>query len=517
MNGALLNGTGSGPTTRVELSRKHYVALTDVVTVNQDFYGITEDYQDQIVSLTTNANKKLVFLTHSAEQATLLINALYMLIEYETACLGARGGKGRKLPTTPSSAARSPARRARRGIKNINQIIENGYSSSEDEYDHDEEANEEEFAKLNSLPVGWTSWSRIPGRSYLKKQATLNSDESCPKYVHGQLLVRDICKKVHLSLTLPMCRVLLLDSSSPVITQWEQEGGDTNFERTPWTFPPATPREMDQYQSEHQLIASGSMINAHRTISYERRRNGQNVRLTETNIVESDDSDKLAFTLSERMPRRGFSVKVKVIIRASNEECTATVLSELRPVGKNMSNPSAVHKAFLLVLEELESRYGTHDGGLFGRFLSVVASLPKDSTKTQAKKEAPKRQAEEKKETDSGAVALEDMLKSTVSNEALNRIDKSSSMNEKRPTELKKGSKRASKSDKLPVVDEPLETAANAPVMIEVKPLPKIRLSLMPSPREEDEDREAQKKERKKEKKKEKKSKSWSKKKKEKK
>jgi len=338
------------------------------------------------------------------------------------------------------------------------------------------------------------------------------SDEACPKYVHGQLLVRDICKSVHLPLALPMCRVLLLDSSSPVITQWEQEGGDTNFEKTPWTFPPATPREMDQYQSEHQLIASGSMINAHRTISYERRRNGQTVRLTETNMVESDDSERLAFTVSERMPRRGFSVKVKVVVRASNDECTAIVISELRPVGKNMSNLAAVHKAFLLVLEELEARYGTVEGGLLARFLSVVASLPKDSVETPIKKkEVPKSDSEEKKEADSGVVALEDMLKSSVSNDALNRVDKSTSMNEKRPTELKKGSKRASASQKPAVVDEPMETSANAPVMIEVKPLPKIRLSLMPSPREEDEDRAAEKKERKKEKKK--KSKSWSKKK----
>lgn len=467
--------------------------------------------------MTTNANKKLVFLTHSAEQATLLINGLYLLLEYETKRLGTRGGSGRKLPTPTSTlSVRSPSRRAKRGTKNINQIIENGYSSSEDEFAHDDDDEyEEEMAKLNSLPVGWTSWSRIPGRSYLKKQASLSTDEACPKYVHGQLLVRDICKSVHLPLALPMCRVLLLDSSSPVITQWEQEGGDSNFEKTPWTFPPATPREMDQYQSEHQLIASGSMINAHRTISYERRRNGQTVRLTETSMVESDDSEKLAFTVSERMPRRGFSVKVKVVVRSSNDECTATVISELRPVGKNMSNPSAVHKAFLLVLDELEGRYGTVEGGLLARFLSVVASLPKDSIEPKAKKQSPKSHGEEKKETDSGVVALEDMLKSDVANDALNLVEKSSSMNEKRPTELKKGSKRASASQKLSAVeDEPMETSANAPVMIEVKPLPKIRLSLMPSPREEDEDREAKKEERKKDKKK---SKSWSKKKKEKK
>jgi hypothetical protein len=538
--GGVANGSGNGPTTRVELSQKHSVALTDVATLSQQVEGITKEYKDQVVCLTTNKNKKLVFLTQSAEQATLLINGLSLLLEHETARLKVRGGNGRTLPSSTSHSAagtpRSPSRKSKRASKSLHHSMQDGFSSSEDEEEYDEEDDAEQSGTTplhELLPAGWKSWGRIPGRSYLKKQAALNSDEACPKYVHGQLLVRDIAKSAHLPLPLPLCRVLLLDSSSPVITQWEQGGGDADFEKTPWTFPPATPREKDQYQSEHQLIASGSMIGAHRTISYARQRNGQAAaRLTETLIVDSDDSEKLAFSVNERMPRRGFSVKVKVVIRSYNNECDATVLAELRPVGKNMSNPTAVHKAFLVVLEELGNRYGTAGAGLLAKFLSVVANLPKDAMprtpessfanqkELQLRQQQQQQQyTEEKKESD-GVVKLEDMLKNTDSSRVLNTIDSSgtSSMNEKRPTELKKGStKKPALSRKPAVIDEPMETSANAHVMIEVKPLPKIRLSLMPSPREEDEDKEAEAKKKKKQKKKEKQSKSWSKKRKEKK
>lgn len=541
--GTTTGSGGRGPTTRVELSLKHSVALTDVVTLSQQFNGIHEEYKDQIVCLTTYKNKKLVFLTQTKEEATLLMNGLSLLLEHETARLKARGGIGRKLPTPQSAISAAPtattsamssnhAKSPGRNNKNKRgSVKEVGYySSSDDEEDYDE--LEEPSHVHESLPAGWQSWGRIPGRSYLKKQAALNSDETTPKYVHGQLLVRDIAKSVHLPLSLPLCRVLLLDSSSPVITQWEQDGGDCDFEKTSWTFPPATPREMDQYQSEHQLIASGSMIGAHRTISYARQRGGAISRLTETHIVDSDDSEKLAFSISERMPRRGFSVKVKVVIRAYNNECDATVLAELRPVGKNMSNPTAVHKAFLLVLEELTIRYGPEGAGLLEKLLSVVANLPQDAMprtpeslfaiqkQDQQLREQPQQQySEEKKESD-GVVKLEDMLKNTDSSRVLNTMDSSgtSSMNEKRPTELKKGSTKSTMSRKPAVVHEPMETSANAPVMIEVKPLPKIRLSLMPSPREEDEDKEAEaKKKKKQKKKKDKQTKSWSKKRKEKK
>lgn len=119
------------------------------------------------------------------------------------------------------------------------------------------------------------------------------------KYVHGQLIVRDIATNIHLPLPLPLCRVLLLDSSSPVIEKWEDDRGDKHFTRTDWTFPPTTPRELEWHASEHQLIASGSMMGAHRTMSFDRMRNGSLVHLSETQIIDADDSEKLAFTISE--------------------------------------------------------------------------------------------------------------------------------------------------------------------------------------------------------------------------
>jgi len=93
--------------------------------------------------------------------------------------------------------------------------------------------------------------------------------------------------------------------------------------------------------------------------------------------VDADDSEKLAFTISERMPRRGYSIKVKFVLRSSKDNsCEAFVIGEVRPVGKNMSNQAAVHKAFLVVLNELKTRYGSEGKGLMASFLSVVRNLP---------------------------------------------------------------------------------------------------------------------------------------------
>ena len=118
-------------------------------------------------------------------------------------------------------------------------------------------------------------------------------------------------------------------------------------------------------------------MGAHRTTSFDRLRNGSLVHLSETQIIDADDSEKLTFTISERMPRRGFSMKVKFLLRSSKDNsCEATVIAEVRPVGKNMSNQAAVHKAFLLVLNELKMRYGGEGKGLMGCFLNVVSNLP---------------------------------------------------------------------------------------------------------------------------------------------
>jgi hypothetical protein len=106
-------------------------------------------------------------------------------------------------------------------------------------------------------------------------------------------------------------------------------------------------QKWDRYHaSEHQLIASGSMMGAHHTTSFGRLRNGSLEHLSKTQIIDGDDSEKLAFTM------------VKFVLQSSKDNfCEATIIGEVRPVGKNMSNQAAVHKALLLVLNGLKTRY----------------------------------------------------------------------------------------------------------------------------------------------------------------
>ena len=462
------------------------VAITDVTEFSQGTNGTfsNEDTTEQLraFSIKDVNGISFSFLVNSAKEAELLWCGLNILLHKETKRIGVRGGsaiEGARPEMTPATARGDAFRRRKRGGT---------------------VADFENFIGDNSSFQGF---GRVPGRSYLRTQAEAFTD--VPKYVHGQLLVRDLAKHIKLPLPLPLCRVLLLDSSSPVTSKWEADRGDSHYETGPWTFPPATPRSMEQFTSEHQLIASGSMHGAHRTISFQRPRNGSVIRLSETQVIDADDSEKLAFTLSERMPRRGFAVKVKVILRPyTSSSCEATVLGEIRPVGKNMSNQAAVHKAFLMVVEELKARYGQDNLGLFAGFLSVVENMSDSETRSLAPKgmhsSALNRSfPEEKKENETrsprknpGVVSFEDMLKADEgpSEKFVPERPTTPSLHIQTP-ESDPGMRHRSRMTEMKSdVFEGLPGTAKEeeePVMIEVKPLPKIRLSLMPSPREEDE------------------------------
>jgi hypothetical protein len=445
----------------------------------------------RVIGLETNYNK-LNFVAKSDQEAQVIMSGLRILLESETKRCGIRGGIGKDGESPRNNINASPSNNIKRGVKKNKKNGLSGYASSEVEDNDDMSA-----ISIGDMPEGRKTWGRVPGRNFLRGQAAAN-DHGYPQYVHGQLLVRDIAKNVLLPLPLPLCRVLLLDSSSPVISQWEKDRGDVEFEKTPWTFPPATPRERDQYQSEHQLIASGSMCGAHRTISYQRPRHGQLVRLFETQIVDSDDSEKLAFQIHERMPRRGFSIKVKILLRSYNNECEATVLAEIRPVGKNMSNPEAVHKAFLLVIDELRERYGPEGKGLLSGFLNAVNTFKEEDLPPHmhASFQKIQRFGEEKKEQDTALAAssndgksikLEDMLK--ANSNLMTDVSEPKSFQDRTPSPMdaKKYRESYRKQKPAPMPSDTFDAPATDPVMIEVKPLPKIRLSLMPSPREEDE------------------------------
>lgn len=525
-NQSLLTTTGTLQE-RVELSKKLSIDLIDVTRLSQSAPSnirLARGERDRVICLESSDHSKLIFVGKTPEETRLLFCGLTVLLEQETERMGVRGGKA--IPSKNrgiTSALRNKGGKISPSVTKHQAPQKkdgSGYASSDiddtddglyDPSDHYHQSTPNAVFPRDSLPEGWKSWGRLPGRSYMRAQST-SADDGFPTYAHGQLLIRDVCKNVVLPLPLPLCRVLLLDSSSPVISKWESERGDLDFERTPWTFPPATPREMEQFQSEHQLIASGSMCGAHRTISYERYRNGRPVRLSETHIVDSDDSDKLAFQVNERLPRRGFSIKVKILLRAvdSGSACEATVLGEIRPVGKNMSDPSAVHKALLKVLDELKHRYGTDCVGLLAGFVDVVENMAKDEATSPGCIGKSRRKPtsswgsstwEEKKESESATrspkkmlgktsvVKFEDVMNADV---GIADVPDPRFAQESRPGNKSASDYKSTRSSKqpLPIDDDDacFASSSSDPVTIEVKPLPKIRLSLMPSPREEDEE-----------------------------
>ena len=185
-----------------------------------------------------------------------------------------------------------------------------------------------------------------------------------PKYIYGQAVKKELLWDIMLPLPLPLCRALFLDSTSPIMNKWEAERGDMNYTKSKWSFHPSTKREIDEFSLEHQLIANGPMIGGYRTTSFDQIRKGHTVSSAETLLVDADDSRNLEFTISERMPRRGFSVKVQfIVVAVSKESCRVSVDAVLRPMGKKMSNQDAVHKAFVYVNEKLIERYGVESGG----------------------------------------------------------------------------------------------------------------------------------------------------------
>jgi lipid-binding SYLF domain-containing protein len=541
------SGMGHIRTGNVQLSNKHSVALSDVTLLSQEPHVPVQFNPDdqtehlRVISIQEVSGTSLLFLANNFREAELLVCGLKLLLEQETARLGVRGG----LPITAlggkaGELAMSPT--AARGFKDAPDVTINknssknrkkkrgsytGYSSSEVEMDDDLTQNSSLMPNpRHQVPEGRSSWGQVPGRDYMRVLAAGQSgpyDENTrgqggiPQYVHGQLVIRDIATNVQLPLPLPLCRVLLLDSTSPVMKQWEKDRGDSNFIKTDWTFPPATPRELERHDSEHQLIASGSMMGAHRTTTFDRPRNGSMVRLSETQIIDADDSENLTFTISERNPRRGFSLKVRILLRASKENfCEATVLAEVRPVGKDMSNQAAVNKAFNLVLNELSSRYGLEGNGLMAGFLTVVNTLPKSeirngrasssassgkdgggkdvsfspfpsTTPRGASSLRSDRSAPPRNGNQTGLVSLDEMMrKERMINPTKPGIGRT-------PPPGESGRQSNIKNDGdagFPADEMPSNNSYNKPKTIEVKPLPKIRLSLMPSPREEDEDKE---------------------------
>lgn len=387
------------------MSKKYSVSLTDITSLSQDpnvTIRLSPDDATEhlrVLSIHDVRGKSMLFLANSNKEAELLFCGLKLLLEGETARLSVRGGvplnnlggelgKSAVSPLTArggslksgsgrrpdTSKNRSTSRKAKGSLNERSNYSSLGEPGSDSDASGDDNAKDSllnsgtGIAKLNDrhfVPEGRQSWSQMPGRNYMQQQAVIPRSQA-PVYELGNAVCADIATNVSLSLPLALCRVLFLDSNSPMNKTWESGRADSDYSHGAWAFPPGSMREFDRTAaaSEHQLISSGSMVGAKRTISYSRIRNRELVRLSETIVVERDDSDYLVFVVADQMPRRGFSARARVYLRSFGpKSCEARVVTEICPVGKNLSNQQAVHKAYVLVLDEMKKRYGLEENG----------------------------------------------------------------------------------------------------------------------------------------------------------
>ena len=384
------------------------------------------------MSINDVTGKSMLFLANSNREAELLFCGLKLLLECETSRLGVRGGVpldqlGGKLgkgALSPVSARGNVKSSSSRVVNNRRDRVSSDtrsstrhntavsrkskddlddrskYSSfgepgtdSDDSGTNEDEVSKDSLSELagarimerHQVPEGRQSWSQLPGRNKMRQMASGGNASpreggqqmpppqqqlqgQAPMYELGKAVCTDIATNVALPLPLAMCRVLFLDSSSPVNKAWETGRSDYDYRHGAWAFPVGSPREFEQRNgaasSEHQLISRGSMVGAQRLVSYSRTRNRELVRLSETILVEQDIPDYLAFTVTDQMPRRGFSARARILLRSfGNQGCDARIVTEIRPVGKNLSNQQAVHKAFILVLDEMKKRYSVEEKG----------------------------------------------------------------------------------------------------------------------------------------------------------
>lgn len=277
--------------------------------------------------------KSLLLLTNTVAEAEILLCGLKLLTERETARFGIRGGQ-------PMSAF---------GVFSTQKSTLSNFIS-------EEQANSKVQAKKSLAIDEKSSQSNSQGSSSIL--------EAPNRFEYGVSILQPLDEAISLTIPLPLCRALLLDSSSPVIKKWDQDRGDTDYVKSNWEFPNSAVHVVDSRQSELKQITSGTMAGASRTITFKRMRNGQKVDLSETHTIDIDDPSELSFSVNEKMPRRGFTVSVKVKISAiSQQSCNISITADLMPIGRNMTDQGAVYKAYLLVVDELRARYCSGDKG----------------------------------------------------------------------------------------------------------------------------------------------------------
>ena len=536
----------------------NFVHMQETVRLSPD--DATEHLR--VIAIRDVTGKSMLFLAESNGEAELLFCGLKLLLESETTRLSVRGGvplnklggklgKGALTPQTARgslTSSRGSGRRSDRPgpSKNTRQTPKrtkgdlddrSKYSSFGDPGTSSDESSEtdgdvsspsresderDKFGSRTQVPEGRQSWSQMPGRSAMRQMASgvvspRAVPQAPPTYELGKAVRTDIATNVSFSLPLALCRVLFLDSSSPVNKAWESSRSDTNYKHGAWAFPPGgSRRDFDsQNASEQHLISSGSMSGAQRTVSYSRPRHRELVRLSETISVEKDDDETLEVVFADQMPRRGFAAKARLVLRSLGaQSCEARVVAEIKPIGKNLTNQTGVHKAFVLVLDEMKKRYGAEESGLLAVFLGVYKTLPGyGKTPKSASLNGTRQSITSFKDVLAGKTRTLPRDRSPTDARSNGALPSPSTPKRHQQPQRDQTQERPStpsvrtinrqtvgglpeKAPPQPILQDTGDFAdfsnfddiPRNPVTVEVKPLPKIRLDLCPVPLEEDEE-----------------------------
>ncbi len=309
-------------------------------------------------------------MSNNIPESIVLFCGLKLLVEKETTRLGIRGGRPIDQMTVPEVMTEDTEE------VTDDEADDNSSSSSHEIQQEEsvntpinsmkEDANENFFArKENSIHSSFSG--SFP--SYDNSGEVENgSPNECGQqhYIQGKVIYMEIAENLTVPLPMALCRALFLDSGSPLTKKWEAGRGDLNYSYGDWKFTTeSSPRSICEANTqEFELIANGKMTGGYRMTSFERVRKGQLIPLSEKWVVDIDEIERFVFTISERMPRRGFSVKIRTIVRPLTEDtCDVSMVGEITPMGKNTSNQSVVHRAFVLLINEVKERYGQEGKG----------------------------------------------------------------------------------------------------------------------------------------------------------
>ncbi len=353
------------------------------------------DNRSRFIKIDSVDGKTLFFIANSVAESVVLFCGLKLLIERETARVGIRGGKhidgsNFSSPKTSNSRNSPPFSLKEEGeVEDAQNTIPNKsirhetlapaifeektYSSptlTEDFLVSDDNSNTHSANSTNSEKYSQPSPESNSLNSFYSHSSVSSYDNtgdcddpqnvtSSLRYVQGKSLQSEIASNIAVPVPLPLCKALLLDATSPLAKKWEVDRGHLNYQYGEWNFKNISPRSTFDIDSFESALIGGKMAGGFRNVTFESMKNGQKINLHETWIVDIDEPDKFMFTITERMPSRGFSVKVGIVIRPSTiNSCEVSMVGEFMPLSKNTSDQAKVHRAFVLLLSEVKGKYG---------------------------------------------------------------------------------------------------------------------------------------------------------------